>query len=220
VSIFGPAVTAPADAAAASWIASRLGEFGTVGGLVPAGFDLYLLVRPAGLADGSIDDADQITTVASIAQRHTTTPDLIWFAIWEGYGWATSTTLYRVSGHRLPPWLVRARVRVLARVADRRRHRRIRRSLERVPRFDLPNRRYHLVHGPLHAAANISEPGTGRIQVPDLWWPDDRRWFVATDTDLDWTYIAGSQAFIAEIIEAFSKRIEIVNRDTRNNQLV
>lgn len=73
-----------------------------------------------------------------------------------------------------------------------------RRGLEQVPLFDLPNRRYHLMHGARHAATTISEPGADRLQIPDLWWPDDRRSFVATGTDLDWTYIAGSQAFIAE----------------------
>jgi hypothetical protein len=219
VSIFGPAVAVPADASAAAWIASRLGEFGTVGGLVPDGFDQYLLVRSAWLAEGDCgdDDAEQTATIASVAQRHTTTTDLIRFGIWEGYGWASSTTLYSVSGPRLSAWFVRAWIRGRSRLADRRRHRRIRQGLEQVPQFDLPCRRYYLLHGQLQAAACIVDPGGCRHQVPDLWWPDDRQWFVATDTDLDWTYIAGSRTFIAEIIAAFPERTEIVNRDTPNN---
>lgn len=219
VSIFGPAVTVPADASAAAWIAARLGEFGTVGGLVPDGFDQYLLVRPAWLAEGDCggDDAEQTATIASVAQRHTTTTDLIRFGIWEGYGWASSMTLYSVSGPRLSAWFVRAWFRGRSRLADRRRRRRIRQGLEQVPQFDLPCRRYYLLHGQLQAAACIVDPGGCRHQVPDLWWPDDRQWFVATDTDLDWTYIAGSRTFIAAIIAAFPERTEIVNRDTPNN---
>lgn len=217
MSIFGPAVTVPTDASAAGWIASRLGEFGTVGGLVPDGFDQYLLLRPPGLADGGSDDATQISTIASVARRHTTTTDRIWFAIWEGYGWASSMTLYSVSGPRLSAWFVRAWFRGRSRLADRRRRRRIWRGLEQIPRFDLPGRRYYLLRGSLQAAASIGRPGGGRHQVPDLWWPDDRRWFIATDTDLDWTYIAGSRALIADIMAAFPEQAEIVSSDTPNN---
>ncbi len=36
-------MTAPPDASPAAWLSSRLGEFGTVGGLVPTGFDRYVL---------------------------------------------------------------------------------------------------------------------------------------------------------------------------------
>ena len=196
MSIFGPGVTVPADASAAKWIGSRLGEFGTVGGLVPDGFDQHLLVRPAWLADGGADDLEQTATIASIARRHSTATGLVWFGIWEGYGWTSSMTLYSASGPRLSAWFVCAWLRGRSRVADRRRR------------------------GSLQAAASIVEPGGGRHQVPDLWWPDDRQWFVATDTDLDWTYIAGSRTFIAEIIAAFPQRTEIVNRDTTNNSFM
>ena len=52
MTIFGPAVSAPTDTDAASWINARVGDFGKVGGLVPDGFDRYLLVRPAMTVDG------------------------------------------------------------------------------------------------------------------------------------------------------------------------
>ena len=57
-------------------------------------------------------------------------PELIWFAIWEGYGWATET-FYRVSGDRPPGWQVRTRGRVRSRVADRSRRRLIGEALNR-----------------------------------------------------------------------------------------
>ena len=92
------------------------------------------------------------------------------------------------------------------------------RGLQQIPRFELPQRGYYLVCGPLQAAPSISEPGDRRLQVPDLWWPDDRRWFVATDTDLDWTYVGGSALFIAELIEALPGRSEVIERGDDNNQ--
>ena len=39
VSIFGDRVTVPSDASSAAWLLSRLGGSGTVGGLVPSGFE-------------------------------------------------------------------------------------------------------------------------------------------------------------------------------------
>lgn len=217
VTIFGDAVTVPVDTEAASWIKAHLGDFGTVGGLVPGGFDRYLLVRPTSIVDGGVDETEQTAAIAGVALRHTTTPEMVWFAIWEGYGWASSsTTLYFVSGRGLR--FVRTLARLRARASDRRRRRRILRGLARIPRFDLPNRGYHLICGPIQAAACITEPGASRLQVPDLWWPDDRSWFVATDTDLDWIYVGGSQGFITEVIEAHPGRTEFVERTDDNNQ--
>jgi len=60
--------------------------------------------------------------------------------------------------------------------------------------LDLPNRRY-LVHvGPL------SDLPSWRWEGPNLWWPDDRAWFVASEIDLVATYVGGSAAAIAELL--------------------
>jgi hypothetical protein len=214
VSIFGPSVSAPRDAAAAQWIGPRLGAFGTIGGLVPDGFDDHVVVHQA-----RADDDGPVAEIAEVARQHTTTPALIWFAIWDGYGWTTTSSLYRLSEHGLVGWLTRARDRRRHRRDDRRRHPQIRHGLEQVPRFELPNRSYHLVHGPIQAAAAISEPGSGHHQVPDLWWPDDHRWFVATDTDLDWTCVAGSTELITEVAALFADCSERVQRHLRNDQI-
>lgn len=214
--IFGRAVTAPADASAAGWIGSRLGEFGSVGGLVPDGFDACVLIRPVQFVDGRMDDHERTATIADVGRRHTATPDVAWFAIWEGYGWATSRTYSIGRRGSAVAALVHRWHRELARIHDHRRRRRIRRGLAQVSRFDLPHRRYLLVRGPVDAAASICEPGGTRLQVADLWWPDDRAWFVAGDTDLDWTYLAGTRAFVADLTTAFPGRIEPVRRDSRN----
>ena len=39
----------------------------------------------------------------------------------------------------------------------------------------------------------LSEP-------PNIWWPADRAWFVATDIDLDSTYIGASQECIEALL--------------------
>jgi hypothetical protein len=37
-------------------------------------------------------------------------------------------------------------------------------------------------------------------QSPNLWWPDDRSWCVATEVDFSWTYVGGSHALIERVL--------------------
>lgn len=80
------------------------------------------------------------------------------------------------------------------------------------PRFDLPpdaGREYLLLSGPLSAAVEIAKAdvttGLGPTS-PNLIWPEDRSWFVATEIDFDSTLVGGSEALIESIVE--SKEIE------------
>jgi hypothetical protein len=45
-------------------------------------------------------------------------------------------------------------------------------------------------------------------QSPNLWWPQDRAWFVATEVDHAWTYIGGSRELIGLLMA--DKRLEIL----------
>jgi hypothetical protein len=56
------------------------------------------------------------------------------------------------------------------------------------------------------AASKIERPDGGFPQPPDLWWPEDRQWFVGGDTDLDWCYIAGSGHLISAVGAEFQGR--------------
>jgi len=91
---FGPAVHAPPDTSAAQWIAPELGDFGTVGGLVPHGYERYLLLDYRGAEPlGWSGVCGLFGRLVPILAAHTSTPDDCWFALWEGYGFDTSTTL-------------------------------------------------------------------------------------------------------------------------------
>ena len=37
-------------------------------------------------------------------------------------------------------------------------------------------------------------------QCPQWWWPDDRAWFVGTEIDDAWTYVAGDESLINEVL--------------------
>lgn len=62
-----------------------------------------------------------------------------------------------------------------------------------APTFQLPGRRYHLLSGSLDAASETVEDAIG-AQSANLWWPDDHAWCVATEIDLNSTYIACNRA--------------------------
>lgn len=224
--VFGDEVTAPADIGAAAWIhVACRGRWGTVGGLVPNGFDAFVRVAAP---DPDVDDwwdayRSLYQLVASVGARHTTTPTSAWFGVWEGYGWETSTTMYVTSGR--PGWAGRRKSnaeRKRLREKDRRRHEAVRTGLAGVPRFEVPGRAYYLVGGPIAAAADVREPGSpDRWQRPDLMWPDDQAWFVASDVDFWSLYVGGSAAFIDDLVASLpvgsSERVtldrELVSED-------
>jgi hypothetical protein len=66
----------------------------------------------------------------------------------------------------------------------------------RAPAFTAPHRLYHLLSGPVDALAD----GVCDSQSPNLCWPDDRTWCVATEIDLDTTYIGCDEACSEEIL--------------------
>jgi hypothetical protein len=64
-----------------------------------------------------------------------------------------------------------------------------------------------LLRGPLTsalssvAASNIDRPAAG------LWWPADRAWFVATEIDFEWTFVAGTQTLMQSMLD--DERLEV-----------
>ena len=65
------------------------------------------------------------------------------------------------------------------------------------PRIEIPNRNYLLFRGPLEeagkwGAADLSPGHPRTINSPNLMWPADHTWFVASEIDQPWTGIAGS----------------------------
>jgi hypothetical protein len=122
---------------------------------------------------------DQFSALASILARHTDTPESTWFGLWEGYG-------DLLVGYAPTPG---------------------RQEVHQVPYpdvFVLPDRNYLLYRGPISGWRQFYN--AHHTEVPDLWWPDDRSWCLATDTDFRWLYIGGSSDCIQEITN--SKVIE------------
>jgi hypothetical protein len=133
----------------------------------------------------------QVAALVGLLAQHTTAPDTCWFCLWEGYGYFTGRAFTELRAYR-DTWSGRwARWRdTHVRLSFRKRRPR------RVPGTRVtPNsaRSYLLFTGPLTKAA-------GWPDGPNLWWPDDRAWCVASEIDLPYTYVGGSKELIAEIL--------------------
>ncbi len=65
------------------------------------------------------------------------------------------------------------------------------------PKVMLARRDYVLYSGPIEAASAIDDADW---RSPNLWWPVDQAWCVASDIDLPWTYVGGSSKLIEELL--------------------
>jgi hypothetical protein len=141
-----------------------------------------------------------LAALCEILGRHTTSPAKCRFCLWEGYGWiqGSPTGFWLTSDGRGAPMPPAFGAEILA-----------------GPRVRLPERNYMLFEGPLDAASEMGERPAERTfvpQSPNLFWPDDRAWCVASEIDLDSTYVGGSTAMIAELLaepalEAFPAKV-------------
>lgn len=69
-----------------------------------------------------------------------------------------------------------------------------------APTFEIPGRSMYLLRGPLVALTqSISVEPT--YQSASLCWPEDRAWCLATDIDLESTYVGGSAACIRALLD-------------------
>jgi hypothetical protein len=101
--------------------------------------------------------------LAAILPSHTLTPELCWFAVWEGFG--------------------------DLRIGD-----------NEGAMFSVPNRDLFLFHGTVGDVLTTFSEVDWIYRSPNLWWPDDRAWCVATEIDFTWSYIGGSSACIEQIL--------------------
>jgi hypothetical protein len=177
------------DVSVGAWIPPQLGVFGSVGGLVPMSFESYLRVDPRGPPEphGTGLARRTLTVLAHIIRRHGTT-GRCFFAIWEGYGWLH------------PKWKTSAATEVVRAPA-------LPDAVLAGPKLALPHRNYHLFEGPLdsvlydRARAWLLGPHDDELNAPDLIWPEDQSWFIATDTDL-WSAYVGCSSDLAQQITA------------------
>ena len=217
--VFGDEMNVPASAPDIGWIdAACRTEWGTVGALVPNDFEAHLRIwPPPDTDDFGADYAELHRLVASVGERHTSTPSEATFAIWDGHGFHIRTSALAWAHAPADEAERQAREAARARLREEDRHRNaaVRAAVATVPTIELPGRRYHVVTGPVAAVVDLREPDGAAWHHPDLWWPQDRAWFVATDVDFWSLYVGGSAAFAADVTAAVpaETRVEPVGLD-------
>jgi hypothetical protein len=127
---------------------------------------------------GSLDP-DDVIALADCLGHFTGTSQRCFFAIWEGYGqFSPGACIAMFSASEVTPNV--ARPRLLIPPA----------AVLTAQRLVGVGRKYLLYSGPLSAIASFH---ANLWDSPNLWWPEDRNWCVATDIDLNSTYLGGSE---------------------------
>jgi hypothetical protein len=137
---------------------------------------------------GTLSDR-QVRALSGLVGRHTSTPEACWFCLWEGYGYfatggVVQARAYFVEGshRRLPrlPFIFRKKPE--------------RRSV--TTKRVTPNnaRSYLLFTGSVRDAV-------GWEDGPNIWWPEDRAWCVASEIDHPYSYVGGSVELIEELLD-------------------
>lgn len=126
-------------------------------------------------------DPKELAVLCDLLARHTGTAHDCYFCLWEGYGglerygWLESS----MGRHVFSPEELQA------------------------SRLHLPYRDYLLLGGPLPGAlctGHWVSPKSFWPQSPNLFWPADRTWCVASEIDFDSTLVGGSVALIERIL--------------------
>ena len=156
--------------------------------------------------NGSLQ-SDLLTALCEILAEHTTTTQSCFFCLWDGHGWlpdsATGGDLVFTASADAPQHIPSMPIQpspVLPAFPT---------DLEDQSRVDLPFRNYFLFEGSLDAAMQFGWRLTEDCfmpESPNLFWPEDRAWCVASEIDLYCTLVAGSEA-LAEALIA-DKRLE------------
>jgi hypothetical protein len=143
---------------------------------------------------------EECAILAEILTSFTRTSGECWFCVWDGYGFHGGGTSLTVV-ERESPDAVRERERIALE-----RGRREAEQLSKIPVVLVhPDpggrgsfRSYSLFAGQVRAASRLEFNGS--YQSPNLWWPRDREWIVATEIDGYSTYVAGTRGCIDAVL--------------------
>jgi hypothetical protein len=138
--------------------------------------------------EGGLDEPDA-AVLTGIVRDWTATPEDCWFCVWDGYGWGSGVPLVAVDHSSRPLGAVPPPP------TDP-----VPSPVRSGPRVELPHRSYLLYQGPAKAALALAALDGTLGQCPNLWWPADRAWCVASEIDLPWTYVAGPRGLIDAIL--------------------
>ncbi len=149
------------------------------------------------------------TALTGLLRDFTTTPDDCYLGYWEGNGFFHGGRIYYYGGG---PGLMTSIEDLVRNLWKKLRP--VPNPLANIPKLVACHREYLLFYGSLETVPSLSRyPPWG--QSPNLWWPEDRAWCVATDIDSYDTYVGGSDACIEQILKCPDLEALPVSIDSR-----
>lgn len=137
------------------------------------------------------------TQLVDLLRPQTTTPDRCWFGSWVGWGdvrFPQTAPQFRLPGREY--FLLSGAIEAIAEtVGGGRGSGKSVAILHRRRRWPFRWRRPQAI-----AVQGEGSLPFSRYQSASLWWPEDRAWFLATEIDLNSTYVGGSRAAIDAIM--------------------
>lgn len=222
------------DLSVGDWIREGLDSWNSfpflVGVCIPGGFESYVLIRHTGLEDGpGVLGSTTLTAMLDTLTDFTTTPENCFHALWEGYGWLNqgAFAIFMLRKPSKISWITDRRpFRSMSMRIFMRKHRHRNLSNNDLPsntlpegimefsRFQLPNRNYLLMRGPIKEALHIGFEHNEyfSLQSPNLIWPKDKSWIFVNEIDFRATLIGGSQELIQKILHQRELTSEVFHR--------
>lgn len=139
----------------------------------------------------------QLEELCEVLGRHTADASRCFFGLWIGWGWVEGVSVirrWRSGADHI--WIEDSPELVSPAFSEEELHRAC---------LKLPDRDYVLLVGPLSGATrirNADSPKLSKSQSPNLFWPADRAWFVASEIDFDSTLVGGSVDLAQSILAA------------------
>lgn len=203
------------DTSAGGWLGVDVSRLG------PPGFsDHARILHP--WFDGAADDSPargdghlpepELAAACQVLSHHTSTPEDCYFALWDGYGdiYGGDSVAFLTAFAGAATWP--GRLFKPAKPADP--------PLPAFPpavldgpRLSLGDRDFLLFTGALASAGDWGAAGYGHgiprhLNSPNLMWPADHMWFLATDIYGSWSGVAGSPSLIDDLLA--DPRLEVV----------
>lgn len=147
--------------------------------------------------EGTLGDG-QLAALLPLLAAHTTTPEECFFGLWDGFGFLHKGGVTFTIVADTPEERASARADMTANWPGL--------DVSRLPLLHLPERDYLLFRGPVRDADRVGVglgPYANEDRMgPNLTWPADRSWFLATEIDLTSTYLACTRALADSLLAA------------------
>jgi len=177
-----------AVAAATGAVAHGLMQFHSLVGVSPTATEVESGAWTGLVPEAGNLEPDSLAALLDVLEGHTAAAQQCWFGLWEGYGWPFGTE--RSTGAGASDGTERSAGDGAPRI-------------DFDARVELPKRNYVLFGGPLGATPEIGHwptPDWFLPHSPNILWPDDASWCVASEIDLYCTYVGGSRALINDLL--------------------